>query len=58
MGPVQPGRVPEHSAILVRLSKSDYQTVAESAERDGTSLGGYVRTLVRRHIEATEPVAA
>lgn len=57
-----PPKLPEDPAILVRLTPDDYLAVAWNARTDGQSMGGYVRTLVRRHLRtiataATEPSA-
>jgi hypothetical protein len=49
-GPLNPRQAQETPAILVRLTGDDYLGVARLAEADGTSLSGYVRTLVRRHL--------
>jgi hypothetical protein len=54
IGPIEPGRVPEVPAINVRLTADDYLWVARLAEADGTSLSGYVRTLIRRHVGAQD----
>jgi hypothetical protein len=54
IGPVEPGHAPDTPAINVRLTAADYLCVARLAEADGTSLSGYVRTLVRRHVRAQE----
>ena len=52
MGSKKPGQAPATPAVLVRLSEADYLAVASAAERDGASLSGFVRTLLRRHIES------
>lgn len=57
-GPSIKGVAPATPAVLVRLAASDYLAVARLAERDGNSLSGYVRQLVRRQIDASEAVAA
>lgn len=52
IGPMNPGKAPATPAVNVRLSESDYLKVAELAARDGAGLAGFVRTLVRRHLES------
>jgi hypothetical protein len=51
VGPHTRGSAPTKPAVLVRLTETDSLRLAEQAERDGNSLGGYVRTLVRRHLD-------
>ena len=43
--------LPAQPAVLVRLTTDDYLKVAWLAQTDGQSMGGYVRVLVRRHLE-------
>jgi uncharacterized protein (DUF1778 family) len=50
VGAQNPGRAPATVAINVRLNEDDYLCIARLAEADGTSLAGYVRRLVRRHL--------
>jgi predicted DNA-binding protein len=52
IGPKNPGQAPSTVAINVRLAEDDYLRIARLAEADGTSLAGYVRTLIRRHLES------
>jgi hypothetical protein len=50
VGAQKPGQAPKVPAVLVRLSKPDYLSIAVLAEDDGTSLAGYIRRLVRHHL--------
>ena len=45
-------QLPADPAVLVRLTPADYLSIAVLAQVDGQSMGGYVRTLLRRHLEA------
>jgi hypothetical protein len=40
---------PSRRALLVRLTESDYQAVADAAESDDISKADVVRSLVHRH---------
>lgn len=51
-GPKTKGAAPGVPAVRVPLSERDYLEVARLAEADGTSLAGYVRMIVRRHLAA------
>jgi len=45
-----PMTVPAKPALVVRLSHTDYVGVAQAAERDGRTMAGFVRNIVRQHL--------
>ena len=47
-------QLPTDPAVLVRLTPADYLTIARLAQVDGQSMGGYVRTMIRRHLRPTQ----
>lgn len=56
--PMESGKIPTRPAVNVRLSTADYLLLAGLAQADGTTLSGYVRTLVRRHLSLGEAASS